>query len=254
MNLPVVTLSKLGESYETTKNLSLVVPVGGIIASLLILALVVWPKVNDILQLRTTNEQLVSRAQNLEKKADILASLDKDSLEDQLAAAEQLLPSDKNTFSILRQVENAFAVSGVLLTKIEVVAATINDGPSKIKPAAKNKSSGLTPSVQIRLSATSDYQSLIQLLSNLYAFSRIVSIDNISLSAVLGESLQVNSSFTVDAYWKTLPENLGSIESPVQKLTQSEEQLLSSVSEPEVIPISAVPKVPIGRSDLFSPF
>lgn len=263
MNLPTVVMPKVGAGEDASKALVLAVPIGAIIASFLILALVIWPRVNDIFELRKDNDAFSDRAGNLESKAKILASLDEAALEDQLAAAEQLLPSDKNVFPILRQVETAAALSGVLPTKTEVVVGTINERSGLVPPAVQapvanvspnSPSLGVAPSVQLRLSISSDYQSLLQFLSNLYAFSRVVSVDSVNISASQGESVQLGTSLSVDAYWKQLPSNLGSVENPIQKLTPDEENLLKNVQEPNVIKTPEVPEVPFGRQDLFSPF
>lgn len=266
MNLPAVAAFNFRENAQVSKVLTLAVSIGAIVASLLIIVLVIWPKINQILDLQTDNKELVVRAQNMEDKASILASLDKNKLEEQLIAAEQLLPSDKNVFSMLRQVEVVAAQSGVLLNRVEAVAGTINDAsnlPSlagapveQTAPAIliPGSTDGLAPRVQIRLSVTSDYSALIRFLSSLYTFSRVVSTDTISLSAAVSESLQIRSSFTVDAYWKGLPVELGSIETPIERLTGSEEQLLQKVSQPEALQAPEIPPVAVGRNDLFTPF
>ena len=277
MNLPTIPVFKIKEISEASRAFTLVVPVGSIIISLLIVGFVIWPKINEILALQKDNEQLAMQADSLEKKASILAGLDKNKLEEQLIAAEQLLPSDKNVFSVLRQVEVSASQSGILLNKVEAVAGTINEEVSTlpavpIAPSVPttpttptdNPVAGAIPSqgatfeatskVQVRLSTTSDYTSLLKFLSNIYAFSRVVNIDGISLSPAIGESLQIRSSFSIDAYWKTLPLELGSIESPISLLTNDEEQLLVKVLKPEAIQAPTVPTVPVGRNDLFTPF
>lgn len=277
MNIPVLSVPKVGASQDASKAVVLAVPIGAIVASFLIMALVIWPKVNDILELRGDNALLAQRANALESKAKILSTLNESKLEDQLASAEQILPSDKNVFGILRQIEIAAQLSGVLLNKTEVVAGTINTGPAPgaggtvpvspggvqqpvpANPPIANTPAGVgqqlgAPSVQLRLSLTSDYQSLLRFLSSLYSFSRIVNVDSVNVAASVGESVQLSTSFSVDAYWKQLPSNLGSVENPIQTLTAQEEELLSKVQDPNVIQTPEVPEVPLGRQDLFSPF
>ena len=274
MNLPTIPAFKIKEISETNRAFTLAVPVGSIIISLLIVGFVIWPKINEILALQKDNEQLAMQADSLENKADILAGLDKNKLEEQLIAAEQLLPSDKNVFSVLRQVEISAIQSGILLNKIEAVAGTINEESSTLptvlsvptapatstsNPAAGailNQGAALeaTSKVQVKLTTTSDYTSLLKFLSNIYSFSRVVTVDSISLSPAIGESLQIRSSFNIDAYWKSLPLELGSIESPINLLTDDEEQLLVKVLKPEAIQAPTVPTVPVGRDDLFTPF
>lgn len=258
MNLSQVTSTHLGAREDVSKAISLAVPLGGIIASVLIAVLIIWPKINEIFELKRSNEQLVMRAQKLEDKAALLASLDKNKLEEQLAAAEQVLPSEKKVFTVLKQVEDAAATSGILLNKIDVVVGTLGDSNSSVAVPVTgetgNNLQSVAPVVQVKLSTTSDYSSLIRFLSTAYSFSRVISIDLISLNAGIGESVQIRTSLSLDAYWKSLPTTLGSIENSIQKLTPSEEELLAKVLTPEIIEAPVVPQVSTGRSDLFTPF
>ncbi len=261
MNLPQITTARVGgATQDLSKAISLAVPLGGVIASLLIAFLIIWPKINEIFELKKSNEQLVVRAQKIEDKAAFLVTLDKVELEEQLAAAEQLLPSDKKVFTVLKQVEETAAVSGVLLNKIDVVVGTLGDtaAPEAVPAAgslnASSNFQSIAPSVQLKLSATSDYPSLLRFLTSIYSFSRVITIDSISLSAGVAEGVQIRTVFTLDAHWKILPQTLGSVESPVQALTLQEEELLSKVASPEVIEAPVVPQVPTGRGDLFTPF
>ncbi|OGD84979.1 hypothetical protein A3B51_00255 [Candidatus Curtissbacteria bacterium RIFCSPLOWO2_01_FULL_41_18] len=256
MNLPTISLSKQQESLEVSKGLSLAPSAVGILISLVVLTFVVWPKFHEVLRLRSSNAELTTRAQNLETKAQKLASLDKDTLEKQLAAAEQLLPSDKEVFSLLRQVEITASASGILLNKVDAVAGTINKAgaPPPTTLTTDSATSSLAPNIQLELSTTSSYASFLQFLASLYSSSRVVSVENLTLSAVSSEGgLQVRSALTVDAFWKSLPSDLGLIETPIEDLTTEEVARLKAI-ETAATSQPQVPSVPLGRNDLFAPF
>lgn len=255
MNLPTVAIPKVSEGLEV-RGLTLIAPIGAILASLLILFLIVWPKYNQIKELKVSNDDLSARAQSLEEKAVILASLDETTLEQQLAAAEAMLPSEKEVFTFIRQIETAVGSTGVLLGRVEVVTGTINDGGnlSVPPPAAGDPGLGLVsvaPKVQARLSITSSYSSLLQFLSSMYNAARVVTIDDLTIASSSGA--QIRASVTVDAYWKPLPVDLGSIEKVVVRLNEGEIALLDSVVSEDLSSQPSVPEVPLGRSDLFAP-
>ncbi|KKP93679.1 MAG: hypothetical protein UR98_C0003G0049 [Parcubacteria group bacterium GW2011_GWA1_36_12] len=256
MDLSTLAMPKVKDGQDLSGIIGVAIPIGGIVISILIAVLIIWPKVTEILELRTNNEQLRSTVQTLEQKAEILAGLDQIKLEDQLAAAEQLLPSDSNAFSVLRQVEDTANTSGVLLSKIEVITGSFGEGGASAGASASGASPelNLAPAVEIRLSLTSDYQSLLGFISGLYSFSRVASIDSLSVSAGGGDEGLLSTSFAVNAHWKQLPQNLGSIEAPVENLTSSEEELLANVKSPQRTESAPVPPVATGRGNPFNPY
>lgn len=254
MNLSALTLPKIA-GPQTSRGLSLIAPIGGIVVSLIVLAFIVWPRYADIKELRSANAELASRATSLEAKVDVLTTLDADVLEKQLAASQALLPSDKDVFILIRQIENAAASTGVVLSKVEVVPGSINeiDPTGAAPPAGAPVPDSSASQVQVRLSITSGYASLLSFLSKMYSGARVINVDDITIATASSGESQVRTAFSVDAYWQPLPIDLGSIEKPVSPLTDSEVQLLDTVGEQGVSSVPTVPEVPLGRSDLFAP-
>src|SRR3989344_7177350 len=204
MNLSTLAMPKVKDGQDLSGIIGVAIPIGGIVISILIAALIIWPKVTEILELRTNNEQLRGTVQTLEQKAEILSGLDQTALEEQLAAAEQLLPSDSNAFSVLRQVEDTANTTGVLLSKIEVITGSFGGGAAAGGGGASGASPelNLAPAVEIRLSLalTSDYQSLLGFISGLYSFSRVASIDSLSVSTAGGDEGLLSTSFAVNVH------------------------------------------------------
>lgn len=271
MNLPTITLPKLGNPALAAKITGFAAPIAAMAVSVIVIAFIVWPKFSDVMRLRTENKQLEMRATSLEAKAQKLATYDKDVLDKQLVAAEQLMPSDKGIFSIASRVERAAAASGVLLSSIEVVApgqATAQKTPSASEgsatpaPAASpapasstaSQTAGGESKVQLRVSVSSDYKSFLQFLSNILAIPRVVTIADLGLAAggTSGASSQLKTGLVIDAYYLPLPRELSSIETPIEDLTAGEVELLNKVESGEA-PV-VVPAVPVGRSDLFASF
>lgn len=268
MNLPNIPSFKLGSHVNTDKIGVLVVPIGAIVVSLLVFFLVVWPKFTNTLSLRSGNKELEQRVQQLIAKVDLLSSFDKVELQQDLGYAEALLPSDKGTFSMIRQIELAAASSGVVLTKVDVAPGSISGAggssssgqPSQ--PAAPVQSGSGLPDVAkilVRVSMSSDYNSFLNFLTNIANNARITSIEDLTLSSssAPGEMSPLRISMIINGYWKSRPSKLGQIESPVTKLTEAESSMLAKVktfisSTPS--DSGKVPTVPIGRSNLFAPF
>lgn len=253
MNLPTIALPKIASSFVSSRVTILVAPIGAIAVSVVVLVFVVWPKFNQVLALNSENKQLEVLVKNLEVKASKLASLDKEQLDMELGASEQLLPSDKAVFSIVSQIEKAAGGSGVVLSKIDASPGAVGDST---KPQPAQGQSAQTPGdpttkVQVKVSVSSDYKSLISFLSNILALPRAVVIRDVSISASSGS--QIKTTLTVDAFWQVLPKDLGPVDSPIADLTSEEDARLKKIAASGTS-VNVLPQVPTGRSDLFAPF
>lgn len=257
MNLPTLSLSKISASGDLTKSLAVAVPVLSILISIGIAFFIVWPKFNEVLALRKANKEMVVRAEVLENKAQSLQGLDRSLLTRQLELSEQLLPSQRNIFTLLATVENAATASGVLLDKVDVVSDSLNESTSAqaAASAASGAKSTKGTSVQIKLSLASSYSSLLQFLGSLLTTSRVIEIEDLNVSSAKGEGSALSATFTLRAFWNPLPSDLGAIENNLEKLTAAEAQLLDKVQSKIIsLPQVELPVPPLGRPDLFAPF
>lgn len=269
MNLPSLSIARLLPKIEFGRTQALIAPAGAILIAVIVLVLVIWPKFTQALAIRAENQQLAVRIGVLETKVQVLESLDRDNLVEQLGDAERLLPSDKAVFPYIRQIEAAASAAGVILSKVDVVPGVLSGGSAAASPpptaqgAAPGGASGDAlegARVQVKISLTSDYKSLVTLLERLMTLARVSAIRDLTIASAsaTGEVAPLRTSMALDAYFRPLPRDLGSIEAPVEVLTNEEEKILASVrtaaiSSP-VTTSSAVVVVPTGRTDLFAPF
>jgi Tfp pilus assembly protein PilO len=164
---------------------------------------------------------------------------------------------------LVGQIERSAAASGVLLSRIEVAPGSLSESLSE-KPAPASSGAGegtdvgdVAQKVQLKVTLSSDYKSLLQFLNNMLSLSRVITIRDLSVSAASsssGESSQIRISLTFDAYWKPLPKQLASIESPIAELTPSESARLENVQLTGFVTPPTVPEVSKGKPDLFAPF
>ena len=263
MNLSVAGSGKIEKSLDVGKFLVFAPPIVAIVASVLVAFFVVWPRFNDVLTLQKTNVTLAQNAESLEGKVTSLAAIDKDKLRIQLSAAEQLVPSEKDIFVFIKQVEEKRDSSGVKISNLSVGsvgqfssgkaasgdAAAPPPPPTAVDDAA---TAAGAEQVQMKLSVSSDYRSILQFLNDLYSLPRVIVIKDVSFSQAEG---QVNTSLTVNGLWQALPTELASIEAPIATLTKDDTELLAKVeSSGAVTTPTIVPQVPTNKSDPFSPF
>lgn len=264
MNLPNISALKLGTAFDISRFTSMAAPVGAIAVSVLVLLLIVWPKFTSVLELRSSNQELLGRVQSLDAKAGLLSSLNKVDLTSQVGYGEQLLPSDKAVFSIIRQIETSAGASGVILNKIDVSPGSLDAEDTSVTQPQAPKNPGETqeaaPKVALKISMTSDYNSFLNFMNLIFSLSRVTSIQDLTLSSssATGETAALRTSMIINAYWKPLPTKLGQIEAPVTALTESEIARLNAVRLNSINQASSsasvVPQVPVGRPDIFAPF
>lgn len=273
MNLPTFSVAKRTEkSIDFSKVFIFGPSVIAIVASFFIAILVVWPKFNQALTLKEGNKTLAETASNLEQKADALSKLDKVKLKSQLSAAEQLLPSEKNIFTFIRQVENVRNSSGVVITNLSVGtvgqfkaaetggrqeaqtgAAAVGTSAAVPPPAEPNSEEQAGVSVvTMKVSVSSDFNQIFQFLNELYALPRVTTIKELSF-AIDQQSSQLTTSLDINSLWQPLPTEMASVEAPLASLDQSDVDLLAKVESTGAVssPV-VVPDVPKGKSNIFS--
>ena len=251
MNLPTLSLPKIENSLAILRATTLAAPIGAIAVSLLIFLLVAWPKFSDVLRMRSENQQLTVRAQNLQQKAQRLAAFDKLELDLQLLSAEQILPFGKDTFSLIAQIERAASTSGVILSRLETTPGVVGE---QLDNTAKDQET--TPKIELKVALVSDYGSYLQFLERIRAIARIVAISDLTISSSRGseQAAQLRTSMTLNAYWQPLTGLLSSIETPIEELTDQEVQMIARVQQVGTEASPVVPSVPAGKADLFAPF
>lgn len=265
-HMPSVSLPKGEAATGNLKLLTLAPSILSIVVCLVVIGLVVWPKFNEVMKLRSENEQLKQRATALEEKASLLSGFSQQQLERQLVTAEKLLPSDKAVFSMVSQIEKAASSSGIILNKIDLVPGVINDDGSSdvqvnagtvVGAQADLGSLGVTtPRIQVKVAITSDFRTAQIFLLKILNYQRSIAISDLTMSySASGTGTALLSTMVVNAFWKPIPKELPAIETPVADITEEEKKVLSNVEKGfEASSSAAVPQVPLGRQDLFAPF
>lgn len=262
MNLSTLTAAaKAEKGIDVGKILMFGPPIASIAVSVLIVIFIVWPRFSDVMALQKSNKTLADNAEKLEQKVTQLASLDESKLRSQKDVALELIPSDKEIFKFIGQIEQVRNSSGVAITNLSVGSVgQFGSGKPDVLGSAPPPPSGAgdisiagANEVQMKLSVTSDYRSTMQFLNYVYSLPRVVLVKDLSLSS--SES-QISSSMTINAIWSQMPSELGSIESPLTLLTKSQEEIIQNVQAagPGSSTNTVEPDVATGRDDLFTPF
>ncbi len=271
MNVPsMTTVAKTNEkSLDFSKVLVFAPSVVAIAASILIGFFVVWPKFSETLKLRGSNKTLEETAVKLEAKASALSKVDQGKAKQQLSIAEQIIPSDKNIFPLLQQIENVRNDSGVVISNLSVGTVgqfkscdaasssdTTGSGAAAAPPAPSNDdpiAAAGASSVSMKLSINSDYKSMLKFLSDVYNLPRVTVVNDLGFG--VGQQGQLTTQLTISSLWQATSAQLPSVEAPLASLSKTDLDLLSNVQNTGVVNASpVVPNVPKGKPDIFTPF
>lgn len=260
--IPIHLSFKLGNGLGLAGIITFVAPISAIVVSAIVLAVVVWPRVSQVMRMRTENKEFESRAQLMAQKIKLLETLSQTTLNKQLGDAELIIPSDKAIFTFVRQIEDVAEKSGIVLAKIDTQPGSLSGsvGAAPVGLPSAGAGSGSTqdaaPKMQVRVDISADYRSFLSFIENLFSLARITAIRELSISTG-GEGIgALRISMTIDAFWKSLPTELGSIETPIQNLTSEQTKILqrASTAVSSGLSIQIPTLVPVGKQDLFAPF
>ena len=273
MNLPSLTVGagvKTEHSLASVSKFLIFAPsILAIVVSILIGFFVVWPKFNEMIKLKESNKALEATKVKLTEKALALSQLDQSKLEEQQTSANYLLPSQKNIFEFIGQIENIRNQSGVVITSLSVGSVgQFKSNPAKADSAdAKTGAPAAPPAavendvaasvgasaVEMKVSVTSDYRSILQFLNNLYAMARVTTVKDLTFSA--SPEGQITTSLVISSLWQASPTDLGSIEAPLPVLSKADTDLLEKVRDSgSAIVSTPIPEGPKGRPDIFTKF
>lgn len=274
MELP--TLAVATKRAEKTFDLSKVLLFGpsifAIVVAFIVAGVVVWPKYQEVQQLKISNKTLEETAVKLESKAAALSALDKEKLRSQLVAADQLLPSEKGIFTFIRQIENVRTNSGVIINNLSVgsvgqfssgsgepAEAGTTGSATAPAPAPPPTAQGTPGQVELgdvqtvtaKVTISSDFDQIFSFLNQLYGLPRVTSVSGLTFAQ--DQRGLISTTMDITSLWQELPTQLPSVETPLPDLSSAEIELLAKVqSESSISPPVVVPDVPKNKANIFA--
>lgn len=218
-----------------------VFPILTVVASLIIIVFVIMPELKSYTNIREQINTLQKRTDNLEVKAEELGKIDPDTSQQNIKVAFTILPADQDVPRAMATLQDAINQSGLVLK------STAYSGSGNV---AGKSSFLLNVSVLGRLSSVRDFLVKLQETPRLYQVE--------SLAAQFQSTGDVvEASLPIAVFYEQVPGNIGTLDHPAPKLTDSEEQMLAnfyryiprSYLENELD--SSASAVPLGKLDPF---
>lgn len=208
------------------------------ISCLVLIVSVILPQTLKLVTNQKVGDDLLTRSENLEVKAQNLESINGEDLSQNLIYALNVYPSDKDYGNIIGLIQKNTSEVGFNIDSLNLGGGGVS---------AKTDAQSFSVSLQLSGSKVL----LPILLSNFENGPRLMRIANLEVSSTSGEGVQV--SLGLDVLYSSSPGDFGSIDSPLPTLSEKDEELLTKlavVSGPSVS-LGGVVSTPRGKANPF---
>lgn len=201
--------------YPQVKYIRLLMVLLGLVLVVLTVKIVL-PKAGKTLENYKKRSSFNSRLVSLQAKIADLEGLNEYELSERNSLALQALPADKNIIGTMMILNSLTEQNGVLIEGLRVSPGSLTASGSAI--------SGMGAlSLDIRLNGSFDQmKAFLRTLKT--TLPLILNTGNLTISFLGG-----STSLKLEVYYLGLPKTLGKIDTPVPKLTDTEEKLLESL-------------------------
>lgn len=231
----------LGKFY--TKYKTIIYPFFVGIASLTLVILVIIPQIKGYLGSKDSELKIQNRLKILESKAKELENINDDELRRKVQSAVAALPTEKDYTSVIGFLQRLSAEAGINLESV-------------ILDSGGAKNTAIASSFAVKVEINAGKLNFDEFLKKIENAPSVLKISNISVDR--GTDDLISSSLVIDVFYSPTPNTLGSIDSPLPKLTSEEEVLIQElVSSLAVVPVTSVSSkqpeniLPRGKSNPF---
>jgi Tfp pilus assembly protein PilO len=186
------------------------------------------PAVKRVIDIRNNSIELTKSIQLLRTKINILESKDINSYHDQLAQLVAAVPGDKSLPTIFTTLDSLSAQTGVTLTdfSLERIGSIASDSGSVRSEEEKQIGSHLLP---FTITVNGSYDQIYQFLSKVNDVRRFFRVRNFEISFENTSAISVTMG--MDSFYAPVLSGIGTVESPLEPLSQQEEDLIVSISQ-----------------------
>lgn len=191
----------------------LIFPAVVALSSLILMVLVILPQTIKLITNQRVGNDLLTRSESLEVKADSLASINEGDLLQNLGYALSVYPQERDLANVVGQVQTITSRTGFTIDSLSL------GGSPAIPPKAGAQS------FNISLQLTGSKLLLPILLSELESAPRLMRVSSLEISSIAaGAGVQV--SLGLDILYSGAPVEFGTVDSPLPQLSEEDQELL----------------------------
>ncbi len=187
-----------------------------VLSSLFLIGFIIVPQISKLVDNQKAVGQLSAKSKLLDSKVFALESYDEADLSKKVGITLSAFPVDKDYINILSLLQQLTAKSG-----FSIVSISFGEGGHKI-----DKVNSYTVKLQVKGSRIL-FQSL---LSNLENSPRLVKVNSIDISSNQAAQ-ELNAVLEIGVLYSQPPQNFGTEDSSLPEISQTDEDLLVSLSQ-----------------------
>lgn len=224
---------ELGKFYQ--KYRLYIFPVSVAISCLILIIFIIYPQVVKLIQGSRLQQDFSTRSKFLEAKASALENYDEADLQRKVSFVLASLPSEKdftNMVSLLQRLtaKSSFSILSLSLTTVQ--------------SSSKDQSYG------VKVEMVGPKTLLSSLLSSIENSPRIMRVSTIDITSGRIADV-VSATLTVEVFFAQVLDSFGTVDSPLPKLSDKDEELISRLATTQPIITTPIPSSAKGRSDPF---
>jgi len=180
-------------------------------SSLILIILVILPQTLKLITNQKIGDDLLTKSQSLEVKAQTLESINENDLTRNVGYALAVFPSDKDFGNVVGLIQKITSQTGFNIVSLNLGGNT----------ASKTG----TQSFSVTLQLAGSKALLPNLLSAFENASRLMRVGSLEVSSVVGGG-GVQVSLGLDVLYSPAPKDFGTVDSPLPQLSAKDEELL----------------------------
>lgn len=208
------------------------------LSSLFLIVFVIYPQTVKLISNQQATGDLMNKSKFLEAKVSALENYNEEDLSRRVKLSLSSFPAERDFGNVIELLQQLVRQSGFSIASI-----TLGNTSNKLANSE---------SFEIKLEINGTRALLPFLLDSLEKSPRLMRISNIEASSNQNSGV-LEAALGIEVLYSSLPQNFGSIDSPLPEFSQKDEELVVALARSvgSILPSATVSASPRGRQDPF---
>lgn len=205
------------------------------------------PNIEKAQMIYTKQQDLKTRLSKLKAKDNILSEIDGEFYRDIYAKMNYVLPNSKDYVSLFSTFDLLEQKTGVRFLRTDVQLGVVSTGSATTAQHVAGSAAYMLP---VGMDVMGDMASFYSLFSALTDLSgRLLTLENIQMGRN-GPGVY-RATLSGKAYYYPLPASLGSLDTPLEQISQERQMYLQKIAEVKIASPQDTTRIEVGKKNLF---
>lgn len=201
-------------------------PAGVALSCLILIVFVMIPQISKIIEGTQRESEIRAKSQFLATKVEALEGYDEADLGQKVGYLLASLPPEKDFVTIIGLLQRITSENGFSIVSLSLGVGT-------------GGQSSQEQSYGVKMEAIGSKSLLNRLLNSIEGSPRLIRINDMEISAGRAGDF-VNASLTIEVLFSPMPKDLGTVDSPLPEISESEQALIQRLARTQTVPAPAV--------------